>query len=140
MQKFKYLLDTSTCIELLRGNKNVRQFCIEYSQLCCISEITAIELYYGAYNAPPKYQKQELLKAEMLIESYKKIGIDNIAGAFCHEKIRLETSGEIIEDFDLMIGVSARENNLIVVTHNVKHFCRIDNLVVEDWTDKKIDF
>jgi len=76
----------------------------------------------------------------MLIESYKKIGIDNIAGAFCHEKIRLETSGEIIEDFDLMIGVSARENNLIVVTHNVKHFCRIDNLVVEDWTDKKIDF
>ena len=52
MAMFKYLLETSTCIELLRGNKHVRQKCVEHNQLCCISAITAIELLYGAYDAP----------------------------------------------------------------------------------------
>ena len=134
MTKYKYLLDTSVCIELLRGNEKVRQYCIENNGLCCISEITAIELYYGAYNAPKKYQKQEILKAEMLAVAYEVIGVSNIAKPFCMEKIRLQSSGNSIEDFDLLIGITARENNLTVVTHNTKHFCRIDNLKIEDWT------
>ena len=37
MAELKYLLDTSTCIELLRGNEHVRQLCVEHNQLCCIS-------------------------------------------------------------------------------------------------------
>ena len=60
MTTFKYLLETSTCIELLRGNEIVRQKCIEQNQYCCISAITAIELLYGALNAPEKYREQEL--------------------------------------------------------------------------------
>ena len=32
MATFKYLLETSTCIELLRGNEIVRQKCIEQNQ------------------------------------------------------------------------------------------------------------
>lgn len=30
MATFKYLLETSTCIELLRGNERVRQHCVEF--------------------------------------------------------------------------------------------------------------
>ncbi len=135
MAKYKYLLDTSICIELLRGNETVRRYCIENNGMCCISEITAIELYYGAYNAPQKYQKQELSKAELLVETYETIGIKNIAKAFCMEKVRMQKNRNLIEDFDLLIGILARENNLIVVTHNMKHFCRIENLMIEDWTN-----
>jgi predicted nucleic acid-binding protein len=31
MAEFKYLLETSTCIELLRGNERVRQRCVEHN-------------------------------------------------------------------------------------------------------------
>ena len=134
MAHLKYLLDTSTCIELLYGNNQVRCMCIKYNDLCCVSVITAIELLYGAYNAPQKFRRQELLKVNTFLDSYVSLGIDNIADAFSREKVRLEDAGLPIEDFDLMIGITARENNLTVVTHNAKHFLRIGNLSVEDWT------
>lgn len=74
--------------------------------LCCISAVTAIELLYGAYNAPEK---------------------------FSSEKIRLEKAGIVIEDLDLMIGTTGVAGDLIVVTHNIKHFNRIKGLEYEDW-------
>ena len=133
MSQFKYLLETSTCIELLRGNEKVRQKCVEHNMLWCISAITAIELLYGAYNAPEKYREQELTKARLLIDYYSIVGIDEIPELFCSEKIRLEKLGNIIEDFDLMIGTTGVTGNLIVVTHNIKHFNRIEGLEYEDW-------
>lgn len=133
MGNFKYMLDTSTCIELLHGNENVRQKCIDDNQFCCISVITAIELLYGAYGAPKKYYDQELSKARMLIDYYSVIGIDDAVEIFCMEKIRLESVGMPIEDFDLLIGATAKAYGLTVVTHNVKHFNRIEDLKVEDW-------
>ncbi|MBQ5457630.1 MAG: type II toxin-antitoxin system VapC family toxin, partial [Bacteroidales bacterium] len=62
MAELKYLLDTSICVELLRGNEQVRQHCVKNNQYCCISAITAIELLYGAYKASNKYRQQELSK------------------------------------------------------------------------------
>ena len=134
MATFKYLLETSTCIELLRGNGRVRQKCIEYNPQCCISVITAIELLYGAYNAPERYREQEIAKAKMLIDYYTVIGIDEIPEAFSCEKLRLESVGQVIEDFDQMIGITGREAEMIVVTHNLKHFNRIEGVKTQDWT------
>ena len=133
MSQFKYLLETSTCIELLRGNVKVRQKCVEHNMLCCISAVTAIELLYGAYNAPEKYREQELTKARMLIDYYTIVGIDEIPETFSKEKIRLEKAGITIEDFDLMIGTTGVAGDLIVVTHNIKHFKRIEGIEYEDW-------
>ena len=69
----------------------------------------------------------------MLIDYYDIVGIDDIADAFSREKVQLESIGQTIEDFDLLIGITARENNLTVVTHNTKHFSRIEDLNTEDW-------
>ena len=134
MAEFKYLLETSTCIELLRGNQIVRQHCVEHNHLCCISAITAIELLYGAYDAPERYREKEIAKAKMLIDYYTIVGIDEIPEAFSREKLRLESIGQIIEDFDLMIGITGREAGMTIVTHNQKHFSRIDGIKIEDWT------
>ena len=134
MTTFKYLLETSTCIELLRGNRIVRQHCIEKNQYCCISAVTAIELLYGAYGAPERYREKETAKARMLIDYYTVVGIDEIPDAFSREKLRLESIGQVIEDFDLMIGITGREAGMIVVTHNQKHFNRIEGVTTEDWT------
>lgn len=46
----------------------------------------------------------------------------------------LRKKGQSIDDIDILIAGIALANNLTIVTHNVAHFNRIKNLVVEDWT------
>jgi predicted nucleic acid-binding protein len=70
----------------------------------------------------------------MLIDYYTVVGIDEIPEAFSREKLRLESIGQIIEDFDLMIDITGREAGMTIVTHNQKHFNRIEGIKTEDWT------
>jgi len=41
------------------------------------------------------------------------------------------------DEFDLIIGVTALENRLTLVTDNVKDFKYIENLKIENWFVKK---
>jgi tRNA(fMet)-specific endonuclease VapC len=45
----------------------------------------------------------------------------------------LESSGQPIGIVDVLIGATARVHGLVMVTRNVRHFDRIDGLVVESW-------
>lgn len=45
----------------------------------------------------------------------------------------LERAGHLIGERDLLIAATARSNELIVVTHNVREFSRVPGLGVEDW-------
>jgi len=42
--------------------------------------------------------------------------------------------GTPVDDFDLLIGVTAITHNLIMVTNNTGHFKRIKAIALEDWT------
>ena len=44
-----------------------------------------------------------------------------------------EKKGNVIEDFDLMIGTTGVIGDLTVVTRNTKHFSRIEGIKLEDW-------
>ena len=46
----------------------------------------------------------------------------------------LRKQGNPIDDIDLLIAGIALENDLVIATHNVGHFARIQRLTVEDWT------
>ena len=48
-------------------------------------------------------------------------------------KALLEAQGQRIDDFDLLIGVTALQNQFTMVTANVKHLGRIPNLNVVNW-------
>jgi len=39
----------------------------------------------------------------------------------------------INDEFDLLIGITAVENNLTLVTDNVKDFDRIEGIMIENW-------
>ncbi len=43
----------------------------------------------------------------------------------------------MISDFDLLIGCTAIENNLIMVTENFKVFNRIQGIKIENWIKRK---
>lgn len=50
---------------------------------------------------------------------------------FAKEKARLIKSGNIIADMDLMIASIAIENDCTLISNNIKHFERIQNLELE---------
>jgi tRNA(fMet)-specific endonuclease VapC len=41
------------------------------------------------------------------------------------------------DEFDLIIGVTALTNEMILVTDNIKDFRHIKNLKLENWVERK---
>lgn len=94
-----------------------------------ISIITLAELYYGAY----KSQKREaaLLVIETFLEvlSVEAVQLNKqILLMYGELKATLEAKGSKLDEFELLIGATAKHNNLILVTGNKKHFKRIPEL------------
>ncbi|GHV76142.1 ribonuclease VapC [Spirochaetia bacterium] len=129
----KYLFDTNICIFDLRGkfNLNTRIKKAGGFANCLISEITIAELKYGA-ELSNRILKNMLLIDE-LIQKVSILPIFNGIGLFAKEKARLKRLGILIDDFDLLIGCSAVANHLVLVTENVNHFNRIENIIIENW-------
>jgi len=127
-----YLIDTNICIHFFRGEFNLFEKFEEAGiENCAISEITLAELVFGAENStnPKKnYQLIEDLADQMMI-----LPILNAIYVYGKEKARLRSSGTMISDFDLLIGCTALEKNLTMVTENVKEFERISGLKIENW-------
>ncbi len=127
------MLDTNICIFLFKGKYNIDNKIdkVGFSN-CFVSEITLAELKYGAENSqnPSKHHQvvNEFLKKVQLLPIF------NTLDVYAKEKARLRKKGTPIDDFDLLIGVTGKVNNLIVVTNNLKHFQRIEGLLIEDWT------
>ena len=99
---------------------------------CFISEITLAELKYGVENSFHKRKNAKVLEAFM--SEIKVLPIFNSLDFYAKEKARLRKSGEIIDDFDLLIGASAVVNKMVLVTNNQKHFKRIKQVRIQDWT------
>ena len=97
---------------------------------CCVSEISIAELFYGAAKGgrQKNYEdiKNVLLQFEIvpIYPCLEKYGII---------KAELERKGLRIDEFDLLIGATAIQNQLVVVTANVKHLERIPDIIVENW-------
>ncbi len=97
-----------------------------------ISEITLAELKYGIENSTkPKKNKRVL---DNFLTGVRILPIYHSLDFFAKEKARLKKNGILIDDFDLLIGATSVQHNLIMVTNNTKHFKRITNIELEDWT------
>ncbi len=127
-----FLLDTSICIALFRGNHEVeRRMNALGTHLCFISDVVVAELKYGAFMS--ERVKQNLEQISDLTKIIKVIPFSDCIDVFCQEKLRLRKTGKPIEDFDLLIGCAAKAKGLTMVTHNVKHFEHIEGITIEDW-------
>ncbi len=131
----KYLLDTNICIFLFKGKYNINDRINEVGfKNCCISEITLAELKYGAECSDRVIENNKMINEfanELTI-----LPIYNALNLYAKEKARLRKTGNLIDDFDLLIGVSAVANNLILVTDNEKHLKRISKLNIENWINR----
>ncbi len=127
-----FLLDTNICIHFFRGNFDLLKKFEEVGlQNCAISEITLAELTFGAESSTNPKKNFQVIKN--FTERIIILPIFNAVGVYAKEKVRLRGLGEMISDFDLLIGSTAVANDLIMVTENMKEFKRIQNLSLENW-------
>lgn len=127
-----YLLDTSICVYLFRGNHEVMQRLNEIGlEQCYICDVVLAELRYGAYIS--NYVDDNLRMIDDFIKEVQVLPFADSIDVYAKEKIRLKKAGNPIEDFDLLIGCAAKAAGLTMVTHNIKHFNHIEGLEIEDW-------
>jgi tRNA(fMet)-specific endonuclease VapC len=129
----QYLLDTNICIFFIKGlynlNKKITEAGIEN---CFISEMTVAELKFGVENS----KKIELMRSivEAFIPKFVVVPIYDSLDIYAKEKAKLRKQGLVIDDFDLLIGATSIHHGMIMVTNNVEHLNRLDNIEIEDWT------
>ena len=127
------MFDTNICIYYIQGkfslNNKFREIKKENR---FISEITLAELKFGIKNS--QYQKKNQEALEDFLTGVQILPILNSLDLYAEEKTRLRKMGKPIDDFDLLIGVSAIANDMILVTNNESHFQRILNITIENWT------
>lgn len=130
----KYLLDTNICVYWLNGNKTIEEKAMKVGlKHSTISFITLSELYYGAYKS--QKVQQNLAAVKSLESKLKRVeSSKEICKTFGKLKAELAKEGKIIDDADLFIACCALESNRVLVTNNEKHFSRIRDLKIENWT------
>lgn len=128
-----YLLDTSICVALFRGNRQVGQRLNAVGkENCYVNDVVVAELMIGAYKS--ERTEENLRQVNAFIAELKEvIPFADTMETFAKERVRLWDAGKKIEDFDLLIGCAAKAKGLVMVTHNTKHFEHIDDIRIEDW-------
>ncbi len=89
------------------------------------------ELYFGAFKSGKEKHFNDVYEISKLFEKFP------IQYTRKYGEIRWELGkqGLRIGDMDMFIAATALEENLILVTGNVKHFERVPGLKIENWMD-----
>lgn len=126
------LLDTDTCIWILRGRPEVHAHRLATNDEVCTTWVTVAELLYGAAkSADPVRSEGAVLE---FLTSLEVIAPD-LASArrFGQTKAMLTRRGLVVADADLHIASVALARGATLVTGNHKHFARMPGLLLEDW-------
>jgi tRNA(fMet)-specific endonuclease VapC len=131
-----YLLDTNVLSELLKKRPEplvLEKLRATPPRSLATSAVCVTELRYGAARHPQGTRLWDRIAREVLARirilpfgEAEAIRAGDLLGA-------LESSGTPIGIEDVLIGATALQENLTVVTRNSRHFRRIPGLAVESW-------
>lgn len=129
----KYLLDTDTCVAILRKNQDVINKLMTVSpEDCGVSIVTVFELYSGVEKA--REVERERLKVDRFLKVASPLDWDQTAAKMAAKaRGHLEKKGMLIGPYDLLIAGHAMSRQLILVTNNNKEFSRVPELRLENW-------
>ena len=130
-----YLLDTSICVFLFREHREVTQKlnAIGFHR-CFITDVVLAELRYGAFKSD--YVEDNLKLIDDFVQKVQVLPFADSIDEYAQEKVRLKNAGTPIEEFDLLIGVTAVAEDMIMVTENVKDFQNIQDIQIENWIER----
>lgn len=123
-----YLIDTDWVIDALIGRQpavaTLRRLAPDG---LAVSLITVGEVYEGAFGLPQP--AAHLASFHRFLAAFQILNLsDPIMERFAELRAQLRRSGQLIPDFDLLIGATALHHGLILLTNNRRHFGRLPNL------------
>jgi tRNA(fMet)-specific endonuclease VapC len=127
----RYLLDTDWVIHWLHGHEKIQRRLVELrEQGLALSAVSLAELWEGvSYSRDPEKSERKLRD---FLKRVSLIGIDEeTCRIFGKERGRLRAEGKRTGDFDLVIGVTARQHRLTLLSNNRRHFENIEDLRIE---------
>ena len=132
----KYMLDTNICIYAIKHKpqKVFEQLQRTDPEDVCISSVTYAELVHGVEKSNAVEKNRFALA--LLLSKIEILSFDvNAANEYGKIRADLERKGTPIGTLDMMIAGHAKSVDCIVVTNNVKEFCRIENLEIVNWAE-----
>jgi tRNA(fMet)-specific endonuclease VapC len=128
-----YVLDTDTISLISRNDrKTINNLIAHEKDDIGMSAISCAELVYGL----EKKQSPRLFAEVNTVINKMRILAFAEETARCYGKLRaaLEKSGTPLSNMDMLIAASALCAKATLVSHNVKHFSKVDGIKVEDWS------
>jgi predicted nucleic acid-binding protein len=126
------LLDTDICIELLRGNARVIDKRQGYKEKVAISFMSVAELFYGAEKSENAGENINLIEEFFLTIEVIHSDLE-ILRKFGELKAVLGSARDILADADIFIAATTLAKCNMLITGNINHFKRIEELKIENW-------
>lgn len=129
------LIDTDILSYYFKGNPKVIGRFESYLGIFDSIEICIITYYEITSGLLAKKALRQLQVFEQFVDENKIVPLSEKSSKISAEiYASLRQSGNIVDDIDLLIAGVAIENEMVLVTNNEKHFGRIPNLKIENWT------
>lgn len=127
------LLDTSACVDVLKGHPLVCARMAAVSPVdCAASAVTAFELFSGIQRSPQP--ERERKKLERFFAVVGVVPFDTAAATRAATiRFELEKAGMKIGPYDLLIAGQALATGRTLVTNNTREFARVSGLDLVDW-------
>lgn len=131
-----YILDTNIVADLLKNVPSTyeRLTRLKRNQVFLPQPVLA-EIEFGLSRLGHSERQNKLRNRYhiLLQEIPRATWNDFVSQSFGLIKAHLQETGQLIEDFDIAIAAHAHAKRGTLVTHNVRHFNRIENLLIEEW-------
>jgi tRNA(fMet)-specific endonuclease VapC len=130
----KYIIDTDILIYFLKNDKKVvKKFKKVREENIFTTIINYTELLFGAYNSSKVQENLEKIKS--FLQTIQILEFDETSAEnFARLKSTLKSRGNLIADMDLMVAGICLSQDMVLVTNNTKHFKRIEELKLENWS------
>ena len=127
----RYLIDTDWVIHYLRGVGRVVERVLTLApEGDGISIVSLAELQEGIARSVTPEVDETILRG--FLNTVTVAGLDeDTCRIFGRERSRLRAEGNLIGDFDLLIGATAVRHGLTLLTNNRRHFERLADLAIE---------
>ena len=123
-----FLIDTDRVIDALAGRADALAMLRRLPpRRVGVSVVTYGETLEVAFNSPNPAARIGVLRTFFGTVDLLPV-TEAIMGRFAEIRAHLRRRGELIGDFDLIIGATALEHDLTIVTRNLRHFGRIPDL------------
>ena len=129
-RNMRYILDTDWIINLLAGRKDATDYIERFDpEDIRISLVTVAEIYESAYTYANPQEHVNRFRA--FLDHFQLLSLNlPIVEKFAEVRAHLRRRGQLISDFDMLLGATALHYDLIVLTYNKKHFTRIPDIKI----------